>query len=42
MRGNNGLTLDAIKEDVRRGIDLIVYIHRDEGRRYIQQILETS
>jgi pilus assembly protein CpaF len=39
MRGSNGLTLDAIKEDVRRGIDLIVYIHREQGRRYIQQVL---
>ena len=39
MRGSNGLALDAIKEDVRRGIDLIVYIHREQGRRYIRQVL---
>ena len=39
MRGSSGLALDAIKEDVRRGIDLIVYIHREQGRRYIRQVL---
>ncbi len=40
MRGSNGLTLDTIEADVRRGIDLIVYIHRDQGRRRVQQILD--
>lgn len=40
MRGNSGLTLDAIKDDVRRGIDLIVYIQREQGRRRIHRILD--
>ncbi len=39
MRGSNGQSIDAIKDDVRRGIDLIVYIHREQGKRRIQQIL---
>jgi len=41
MRGSNGLSIDTIKEDVRRGIDLIVYIHREQGKRRVQQILDT-
>ena len=40
MRGSIGLSLDAIKEDVRRGIDLIVYIQREHGRRRIHQVLD--
>lgn len=40
MRGSNGLRIDTIKEDVRRGIDLIVYIHREQGKRRVQQILD--
>jgi pilus assembly protein CpaF len=40
MRGSNGLSIDTIKEDVRRGIDLIVYIHREQGKRRIHQILD--
>ena len=39
MRGSTGLTLDAIQMDVRRGFDLVVYIHRGQGRRRIQQVL---
>ncbi len=40
MRGSIGLSLDAIKEDIRRGIDLIVYIQRQHGRRRIHQVLD--
>jgi pilus assembly protein CpaF len=40
MRGSNGMSIDTIKEDVRRGIDLIVYIHREQGKRRIHQILD--
>ena len=40
MRGCSGLTLDTIKADVRRGIDLIVYIQREHGRRSIHQVLD--
>jgi pilus assembly protein CpaF len=40
MRGSNGLSMEAIKADVRRGLDLVVYIHRDQGRRRIQKILD--
>jgi pilus assembly protein CpaF len=40
MRGSNGMNMDAIKADVRRGIDLVVYIHRDQGRRRIQQVID--
>ena len=40
MRGSSGLSIDTIKEDVRRGIDLIVYIHREQGKRRIHQILD--
>jgi pilus assembly protein CpaF len=40
MRGSNGVNLDAIKVDVRRGIDLVVYIHREHGKRRIEQVLE--
>ncbi len=40
MRGSNGMNLEAITADVRRGIDLVVYIHRDQGRRRIQQIID--
>jgi pilus assembly protein CpaF len=40
MRGSNGLSIETIKEDVRRGIDLIVYIHREQGKRRIHQILD--
>jgi pilus assembly protein CpaF len=41
MRGSNGMNMEAIKADVRRGIDLIVYIHRDQGKRRIGQVLDT-
>ncbi len=41
MRGSNGMNLDGIKADVRRGIDLVVYIHRDQGKRRIGQVLDT-
>ncbi len=40
MRGSNGLTLDTIKADVRRGLDLIIYIHREQGKRWIGQVLD--
>jgi pilus assembly protein CpaF len=40
MRGSNGVNLDAIKADVRRGIDLVVYIHREQGKRRIRQVLD--
>jgi len=41
MRGSNGMNLEAIKADVRRGIDLIIYIHREQGKRRIGQVLDT-
>ncbi len=40
MRGSGGVNLDTIKADVRRGIDLVVYIHREQGKRRIEQVLE--
>jgi pilus assembly protein CpaF len=40
MRGSVGLSLDAIREDVRRGIDLIAYIQREHGRRRVHQVLD--
>jgi pilus assembly protein CpaF len=40
MRGSNGMNLEAITADVRRGIDLIVYIHKEQGKRRIGQILD--
>jgi len=42
MRGSNGMNMEAIKADVRRGIDLIIYIHREQGKRRIGQVLDTS
>jgi hypothetical protein len=42
MRGSNGLSIDAIKDDVRRGIDLIVYIHREQGHRRVHEILDLA
>lgn len=41
MRGSSGQSIDAIKDDVRRGIDLIVYIHREQGKRRVNEILTT-
>jgi len=41
MRGSNGMNLEVIKADVRRGIDLIVYIHREQGKRRIGHVLDT-
>ncbi len=41
MRGSNGMILDAIKADVRRGLDLIIYIQREQGKRRIGQVLDT-
>jgi len=40
MRGSNGMNLEAIKVDVRRGLDLIIYIHREQGKRSIGQVLD--
>jgi pilus assembly protein CpaF len=40
MRGSYGMHLEVIKADVRRGLDLIVYVHRKQGRRCIQEILD--
>jgi pilus assembly protein CpaF len=42
MRGSSGLSLDTVKDDVRRGLDLIVYIHREQGRRRVHEILDLS
>jgi len=42
MRGSSGLSLDAVKDDVRRGINLIVHIQREQGRRRIQEILDLA
>jgi pilus assembly protein CpaF len=40
MRGSNGMNMEAIKADVRRGIDLIIYIHRNQRKRRIGQVLD--
>jgi pilus assembly protein CpaF len=40
MRESNGLSIDTIKEDVRRGIDLIVYIDQEQGKRRVHQVLD--
>ncbi len=42
MRGSSGQSIDAIKDDVRRGIELIVYIHREQGHRRIHEILDLA
>ncbi len=42
MRGSSGQSIDAIKDDVRRGIDLIVYIHREQGKRRVHEILDLA
>ena len=42
LRNASGLTLAAIEEDVRRGLDLVVHIHREHGRREVRQILRTN
>ncbi|MBT9332026.1 CpaF family protein [Paracidobacterium acidisoli] len=36
------LQLHVAEEDVRRGMDLIVYINRYQGRRYVEQVLTIS
>ncbi len=40
MRGSNGLSLKDVQEEVRRGLDLVVYVHRDQGRRHVQEIFD--
>lgn len=42
MRGSSGQSIDAIKDDVRRGIDLIVYIHREQGERRVHDVLDLA
>lgn len=42
MRGSSGQSIDAIKDDVRRGIDLIVYISRRNGKRVVEGVLELA
>ncbi|QHN02647.1 CpaF family protein [Granulicella sp. WH15] len=39
IRSAANLQLNVAEEDVRRGIDLIVYISRHQGRRHVQQVL---
>ena len=39
IRSASNLQLNVAEEDVRRGIDLIVYISRHQGRRYVEQVL---
>jgi pilus assembly protein CpaF len=39
IRSTANLQLNVAEEDVRRGIDLIVYISRHHGRRHVEQIL---
>ena len=39
IRSAANLQLNVAEEDVRRGIDLIVYISRHQGRRHIEQVL---
>ncbi len=36
----SAIFLEAIKIDIRRGLDLIIYIHREQGKRRIGQVLE--
>jgi pilus assembly protein CpaF len=40
LRSGSGVTLQAIEQDVRRGLDTVIHIHREHGRRKIRQILE--
>jgi Flp pilus assembly CpaF family ATPase len=42
MRGSSSLSLDTVKDDVRRGLDLIVYIRREQGSRRVHEILDLS
>jgi pilus assembly protein CpaF len=42
MRGSNGQSIEAIREDVRRGVDLIVYIRREQGKRLVHEILNLA
>jgi pilus assembly protein CpaF len=39
IRSAANLQLNVAEEDVRRGIDLIVYISRHQGRRHVEQVL---
>lgn len=40
MRGSSGVSIEAIKDDVRRGLDLVVHIHREQGQRQVKEILD--
>jgi pilus assembly protein CpaF len=42
MRASGSLTLDSVTDEVRRCLDLIVYISRRNGRRQIESLLEPA
>ncbi len=40
MRGSGGLGLSAVIDEVRRCLDLVVYISRRDGKRSVEELLE--
>ena len=40
MRASHGLSLDAVREEAQRGLDLVVHLHRDRERQCIREILD--
>lgn len=41
-RGSGSLGLDTVKDNVRRGIDLIVHVRREQHKRRVHEILDLS
>jgi pilus assembly protein CpaF len=39
IRGSANLTLEMAEDDIRRGLDMIVFIRRSHGRRYVEELL---
>jgi pilus assembly protein CpaF len=39
IRGSANLTLDMAEDDIRRSIDLVVFIRRSEARRHVEELL---
>jgi pilus assembly protein CpaF len=39
IRGHANLQLNVAEDDVRRCIHLVVYIRRDQGRRYVEDVI---
>lgn len=42
VRGSGGLGLSAVMEEVQRGLDLVIYIHRLQGKRRVHEILDLA